>query len=238
MAIRRTPAQTGRVYPLGAIRLYREDLQAIAKAVAELGPLHIAIRSDGLVMDDPADFADLPEKIANVSIIARSKESESRIIVELFYDRAAVTVIEPDTLTSSICVRIQDICSKRTRVLGKPPSVIPKTGFLPSKSDVLTAAVFAGALAIPTWALVNWWGPTISNGPVSVGWLSALVGATALALGLVAAFLRTRIRGATLVNAYEADRPPFWRRHRSEAWLSTVGAVAGAVLGYFINQLL
>lgn len=114
MATRRVGLQI-EDYELGHLRLYRDDLEKIAKAVAEIGEL--VIRCGDWEMTEPADFSDnteLPDLLPELEIEGRG---QSAIDVRLGPNTASVTLVEPDTLTEGILSRIRRIAGARRRRL-------------------------------------------------------------------------------------------------------------------------
>ena len=80
MTVRRT-RQTPERYELGAMWLYREDLQSIAVAVNELGKLTIdcVSGSDTYEASEAADFEGLPENLDSVTISSLPSDPIPRI---------------------------------------------------------------------------------------------------------------------------------------------------------------
>ncbi|MER7506028.1 hypothetical protein AB0L05_41920 [Nonomuraea pusilla] len=241
MALRRTTLQI-EVYSLGAIRLYREDLQAIAKAAAELGTLRI--QADDFAGDDPDDFADLPEKITELRIAAEKADSRTKIVVELSSKNATVTVTEPDTLASGIRARMQEICHARLRPLRWRPSTIPTSGTTAKKPMAADRWVATGAVGGAT-ATTIMAAAAVREGTQPPSTLASALDSAALRmlpllsiaiiLALVALVLSKS--GAILINAYQSDRPTFWQRKRDDIVIAFVSFWLGGLLGWFVNQI-
>ena len=96
MTVRRTKLDVEQ-YDLGSLRLYREDLRAIATAVAEAGDL--SITCDGFEATSPGDFGDgLPETLKKVTIRAKNPDRLAAVEIRLSDQEAVARLTEPDTL--------------------------------------------------------------------------------------------------------------------------------------------
>lgn len=127
-------------YDLGALRLYREDLRAIAAAVAEAGDL--SILCDGMTeATSPEDFDDpkLPERLSSVQFTVTRKEARfvspemsdeataaagSRQVASVLLSgrEATVALADPDTLLAGVLQRVRLVCEGRRRRLA---SLVP-----------------------------------------------------------------------------------------------------------------
>jgi hypothetical protein len=138
MAIRQRRQTVKESHDLGCLRLYREDIRAIAAAVAEAGELRMSCTDhEGTTYEATAleDLDDLPEDIEFVISTSMPGEGETRyhklpkmMEVCLGPKSAMVELNEPNTLTTGILVRIRDICEHRRRRLR---SILPKWGSYP-----------------------------------------------------------------------------------------------------------
>ena len=82
MTVRRTNLTPER-YDLGPIWLYREDLQAIADAVNEVGDLEITCASGNSTYEasESSDFEGLPEKLQDVTISSASLPDRTNAVL-------------------------------------------------------------------------------------------------------------------------------------------------------------
>jgi hypothetical protein len=110
MTVRRTQVESN-TYRLGYTRLYREDLEAIAQLLLEVGPLSIIC--DSLEATEPRDFADptMPERPRVIRMWASN--GKQSVTVELGRSRGRLVIEEPNTLTEGIQSRIEKICEGR-----------------------------------------------------------------------------------------------------------------------------
>ncbi|MFD0882975.1 hypothetical protein ACFQ08_00115 [Streptosporangium algeriense] len=218
VALRRTTYQS-ETYSLGTIRLYREDLHAIAKAAAELGPLRI--ETNGFVGDDPADFAALPAELTELRITAERANSGTEVAILFSRRNARIIVTESDTLASGIRVRIQEICRARLRPLRRRPFIAPMRGFefTPSADRSITAIpvllgfmIGVSSAALGSAALLR---PFLEAQTMEAGTAWTIAVTTVLSLGGVIAFALFRLtKGAILINASAGDRPTFLQHKR------------------------
>ncbi|GAA1612425.1 hypothetical protein GCM10009733_005580 [Nonomuraea maheshkhaliensis] len=221
MAIRRT-TQVREVRPLGYCKLYREHLERIASACAELGPIKIDI--DGHVeATEAADFTEVG-KVYRITILTDLGESPSEFTVVLEKSAAHVEMTEPTTAMYGICSRIQDICREQRRALAIPEGAWPGAGVLVIGPCALSSIlIFGSAEPALKWSL--------APGIILAGFLTYTI------MWLKA----TRNGGsAHLINTYEVDSPTFFQRTRDD-WIvgaiwAAVGALAGGVIGYFVNE--
>jgi hypothetical protein len=104
MSIRRA-RQAVEVSSLGKIKLYREDLEAIARLAAEVGDL--SITCDAFEATDADDFDQLAEKLHNVEITG--SDGSHGVEVTLNRKAATVSLIEPNTHTLGVLGSINRI---------------------------------------------------------------------------------------------------------------------------------
>lgn len=136
-------------YELGHLKLYREDLEEIAKAVSEVGPLKISCGD--WRMNDPADFADpeLPEALPDLVMTAQRPDSSTGVMVDLGARVASVKVAEPDTHIEGVLSRIQRITEPRQRgllSLAKNPEVGWMAVFLKPRVAAKTVTISSAVL--------------------------------------------------------------------------------------------
>jgi hypothetical protein len=218
MAVKRTQDRV-ESYQLGHVKLYRDDLEQITKAVMEVGDLRVACGAWELT--DPGDFSDpeLPERLPDLRMTAHPPGSKAGIEVVLGRWQAHVTLTEPDTRTLGVLSRIQQVCKVRNRGLRRPTS--------------LAMVVVPGLI---TFGLARF-SPPLSNSLTALfiaGWIVLYTFVGDFLLG------RTRWGGdesAFLINAYRTERPDFWQRTRDDWVVGAVWALIGGVIGYFVNQI-
>jgi hypothetical protein len=114
MTLRRAHSRVETTH-LGHLRLYRDDLIEIAKALAEVGPL--TIECEDWVMDDPMDLRnpDLPERLPDVAMTGTN--GKTAVGVKLGEAEASVHLIEPTTFTEGTLSRIQRLTKPRRRIV-------------------------------------------------------------------------------------------------------------------------
>jgi hypothetical protein len=116
MTLRRTQSRTETTH-LGHLKLYRDDLIEIAKALAEVGTL--AIECGDWVMDDSMDFEnpDLPERLPDVAMTGT--DGKTAVSVKLGEGEASVHLIEPTTFTEGTLSRILRLTKPRRRIFSR-----------------------------------------------------------------------------------------------------------------------
>jgi len=223
MAVKRTHDRA-EIYGLGHLRLYRDDLEQIAKAVAEVGPLTISCPP--WEFTDLADFSDpdLPERLPELTMTAETPQTDARVEVSLGRGMSRVTVTEPNTLTIGVLSRIRQVCGDR--VTRYPPE-------LAALAVLLVTSL--GCLYLIGQVLDD--NRPVVLIPVLVGWMLIFL---VIAL-FVDRSMRPRRNTAVLINVYRAARPTFWERTRDdwaiEGVMLLVGAVLGGVIGYWVNTI-
>lgn len=112
-------------YRLGHLKLYRDELEQIAKVVNEVGEL--VIRCGDWEMTDPADFtnnAELPEVLPALTMVASRTAGKTAVTaghewptvqVTLSLTEASVTLTQPDTHTLGVLSRIQQVSREGRR---------------------------------------------------------------------------------------------------------------------------
>jgi hypothetical protein len=216
-------------YGLGAVRLYREDLRAIAVAVAEVGDLEIA--GDGFKATSPDDFETVDEKVPSMTIAARRAGSAGMIKVILSPKAALVELTDPDTLMSGVLVRIRQVCERRRRRL---PSFLYRGGSSRlGVVDTLTLVMIGVALVgVVSVAFAS------QNAHGSAGWNPAAgVVAGLVVSGIISCYVWSKItQKVVIVNALRAERPTYWQRTRDHWWIAIVTTVLGTVVGYLLGK--
>ncbi|MFL1430300.1 MULTISPECIES: hypothetical protein [unclassified Nocardiopsis] len=229
-------------HPLGQLRLYRDELEAIAEALAEFGELEFTV-NDELTGTEPGDFAkmgdELPERLEHVRMKATS--DDAAVVVELG-PVAGVGLVEPDMTARGALTAVEKICAPHRM---RPPWIWPLLALAAvfvsysvyaviqavaqgaKVGEALNTAVGASALLlvigflaslfiIPPMALVLGWGPFRKDDP------------------------RSRPRDVIL-NVPRAERPTFGERLVADggvsAFWTVVGLVCGGAIGYLVNQL-
>lgn len=146
MTLRRTQSRAETTH-LGHLKLYRDDLIEIAKALAEVGTL--AIGCGDWVMDDPMDFEnpDLPERLPDVAMTGTN--GKTAVGVKLGEGEASVHLIEPTTFTEGTLSRILRLTKPRRRIVS-PVKFNTEAGprmvlFATRATSVLSSAVLINA---------------------------------------------------------------------------------------------
>jgi hypothetical protein len=238
MTVRRTRLYRVQ-YDLGSLRLYREDLRAIATAAAEAGDL--AITCDGLEATSPDDFGDaLPEKPRTMTISAGNRDTLSAVEIRLSAREATVLLTEPDTLLAGIVYRVRLICEPRRRRLRSALRVGRRDSWARIVSAALgiVLAVLASVVAVLAAVQAS---VAPQPGHHATG-LSADIIALIASLGAVvlAALSFTVWAGnrpwVEIINAPRADRPTYWQR-TGDMWLvGVITALLGAIAGYLLGR--
>lgn len=248
MTINRTKLRT-ETYRLGAVRLYREDLEAIAKAVAEIGELEIT--ADDFEGNSPFDFAELPEKLSKVQISApkayvEETETIPKAAVKVVLTRTTSTVIvtEPDTLTSGVRTRIQEICRARLRLPQRTPPTTPANVTNPDALQIMIIGITipTAIIALATNIIMSITQQPLSKrntlDPALQKYLTiGIMSLFAIAICWTTFYLLARRASAIIVNAYQADRPTWWQRNRDNVLVSAVSLLLGGIIGYYVNQI-
>ncbi len=227
MPVRRTVARE-EIYPLGALRLYREELEAIANAVAESSEL--LIESDDLEATSAGDFAQLPERPEKLVIRGTRIDPDRRVVVTLTPGSASVELAEPDTLSAGILARIQAICAPCRRL--RLRQVIDRSDGLRALVGVL--GPFGIAFGV-TGILVA----ESSRHKTSILWIgNPLLIAVSFAVGIVGVsyLLFPRPPLVIIINAPRAERPTYWQRTRDMWWVGIVTSLAGVIVGYLLGK--
>jgi hypothetical protein len=242
VTVRRTKLTVER-YDLGSLRLYREDLQAMATAAAEAGDL--TIQCDGFEATSPDDFNSLPEKLANVNITAKRPADSSSLKIRISPKEAIVQLEEPDTLLAGILSRIRLICEPRRRRLR---SLLPKdTSRLYALSVALVGSLIAAAAAtVGAYQFTSVSPPNSNTSSHSQhhsggGWTGldtagVVIGAIFL-LSLVGYVILVAHPKVIIINAIRSERPTYWQRTRDNWLIGIATTILGVVLGYILGKL-
>lgn len=222
MAVMRTKART-EVHELGYVILFREDLEDIAKAVAELGPLTITC-DDTYTATGPDDFVELPASPS--SLIYMAAADGRQIDVELSRRVARVVLTEPDTLCQGILGRINAVIARPRR----RPWLLTLNRMIAFAYAVATALTSVAVYLAP-----DEWGKPWDR------WSAFAIAAFVTAFTSVLIFPRLMKRdpprSARLVNAYQSDRPTFWRRTRDDWVVEIIVGLVFLVLGFVLGKV-
>lgn len=226
-------------HDLGSLRLYREDLVAIATAVAEIGELRIQASEQPVAnrrgsyefeATSPEDFSGMPDQLAEVVIAARrTSPPGGGISVTLSRSRARADLVGPDTLMSGVLVRITQICELRRRRLRSLRSS-SETSTLP----VIVSPVIVAVVLLLIAILSGGTGGTLKWS--SSDTIITAVGGT-LALATAGWPLLASRPLVKIINAPIAERPTYWRRTRDSWTIGIVTAVFGTVLGFILGKI-
>ncbi|MEV0821881.1 hypothetical protein [Nonomuraea rubra] len=235
MPIRRTVLRT-EIHDLGHICLYREDLQAITKAVGELGQLSIV--GEGFTLDTPEDFdqladEDKDERIASLVISAKKSNSSTQIEVELSPRLSRITVTEPDITAAGICANIQGICRARLRRMSRRPSTKATSRRKISAPAWLIALI--ALLATPVALYMTLGQHQLTS--TQLFWVTASCASLGVIIGAVVGSNALFRRSAILINALQADRPTFLKRKRDDIWIAIVSFLAGVVVTLVVTLM-
>lgn len=225
MTVRRTRLPTEK-HDLGPVRLYREDLQAIASAVGELGKLEIACDStqDSWEASETWEFRDFPVDLLEVTISAQSSSGSAAVSVTFSKINAQVELTDPDVHCQGILSRIRTVCKPRRRLFWH----LHKHG-----AALALVAFFALVILIPIEANAAD-SPLGSNGFFSTFFPLLLI--SLIPVGLSLRWLGSS-RKAIIINDLRASNPSYWRRTGDMWIIGIITTVAGAVLGYILGSV-
>lgn len=199
---------------LGTPRLYREDLEQIARIVRDECDGQVTIEffdKRGRVGDAPTAFAehhaqeDTTENLERLTISGERGGTELEVSFSPAESRLIVT--NPDNSARGAAGQIHQICVAHRRY---------RLRWLRLGDIGLVAA--GGALGV------------VLAGDWRVGLVSLVAAYTALSLPWVRSWLEPR---TLLVNAPRVERPSWWQRHRKDALLLLIGGC----IGYGVNQV-
>ena len=227
MTVRRTGLSIER-QNLGPVRLYREDLRAIAAAVREVGDLKITC-DDEYEASEPTDFDHLPERLVKVEISGKNTDAKRSITVDFTQNAAYVNLVEPDTHAFGVVVRIKNICDQKrrfSRILYRDKGRILILGGI--ISIIAYTAIYAGFNG----------GTKSAKSPWTGVWLNDIV--PLLLLSMIPIGLGIRYLGkrrVAIINALRADRPGYWKRTGDMWVVGIITALLGAIIGYFLGKI-
>jgi hypothetical protein len=216
-------------YSLGTPRLYREELEEIARILYQECEhnLYIEFRDErGRIAGKPEDFAEYAQLDGTPEIlkflILVGQRGRTTMYVSFSPSGADLVVENPDNSARGAAMQIREICRENRRLMGP----LARAGLLAaSLAAVVLLSIAASVVqqygewrqeAVILWALVIVIGPG---------------GVLLISLGKSQAGVRTG--ACLLVNAPRSERPSWWERHRRDATALAIGGV----IGYLVNQL-
>lgn len=197
-------------HELGRLKLYRDDLEAIARVLAEFGSLQFTV-DDELTGTGSEDFAvlreELPERLTRVTLVAMKEGSAIRVDLG---SGPRVVVTEPDMAARGALTSIKEICAPRRA--RKPGGAL---------SSSLLLLVFVVVIAFGV------------SGVEPAGWPSLVLMALLAVSG--GAILWEKQRGTdsadVILNVPRAERPTFGQRLVADGGVSAFWTGVGALLG-------
>lgn len=231
---------------LGCPRLYRGDLQEIAKAVAEVGDLVITCSGEapgpqtrGIASYEataPGDFDGLPEKLISVTIAA-STASSGGIAVRLSPSAATAELTARSTLAEGAISHVQRVCERRRR---RARSLVRWAEVGASPVVILLVLVVGVALPLGISYLIARARYLSGNGPVTFAWSTTNTLIVAFDVVLMAAvvgilLLAGRPR-AMIINAPWEQRPTYWERNRDAIVVGLATGIISAIIGYLLGK--
>ncbi|OOC52614.1 MULTISPECIES: hypothetical protein [Nocardiopsis] len=218
-------------HPLGRLKLYRDDMEAIARVLAEFGTLSFLVNEE-VSGNEPEDFAkirdELPERLDLVQMAATREGLH--VVVEIG-PGAKVGLVEPDIAAYGALTRVQQICA---------PCRMGRSWWL----LLVLAAVCFVSVAGGIVALTLNERMFQETGLVS-GVIALIFGG--LGLGISGAAVRASSeKGGSevkdiILNVPRAERPTFGQRLVADGGVSffwaAVGLIGGGLIGYLVNQL-
>lgn len=223
MAIQRIKERQ-ETHKLGRLRLYRDDLEAMARALMEFGDLKVMV-NDEVMATEPEDLADLrdhlPEQFDRVELQATKEFNGGRSTVYVDLGTGAkVLLVEPDMAARGVFNSVKEICAPR-RVSA------PWSGV----GLVLMLVALVGTIALGL------------AGAEPQGW-PMLTTMGLLGVSVVITFWASRApepSGDIILNVPRAERPTFGQRLFADggvsAFWTVVGLVCGGFISWVVNQL-
>lgn len=236
MVLTRTQARE-EAHHLGHVRLYRDELDQIIRAVAEIG--EPAIEGPGFTATTEQDLADpaVPGRLDWLTITARDGEHQLR--VTLSRTSAVVELTEPNTLLHGVLNRVLALCQHSRR--REKPNVAtgmlhPDVARRARRAQKISVWFVCACLVMATFIVaVPYFTLDAAERP---SWVLVVAYSC---VGMVALWLAWQFRrrsSAVLLNAYRADQPTFWRRKRDDLMINAVVLVLGAVLGGVVTKIM
>ncbi|MFV2196002.1 hypothetical protein [Nocardiopsis sp. LOL_012] len=228
------------IHRLGQLRLYRDELEAIARELAKFGPLEFTVNGE-VSGTEPEDFAkvrdELPERLKRVRMEATRGESSIRVELGL---GAEVVLIEPDISASGVLTRIKEICAPR-RIRVYWPLVL---------ATLLIDLLLLGGYLVISYLKHLQQEETVLYGAVVILMLllavaavpsnSAAIGSAFMAAPPASSRDDILLR-SIILNVPRAERPTFGQRLVADggvsAFWTVVGLVFGGAIGYLVNQM-
>ncbi|MBQ1081579.1 MULTISPECIES: hypothetical protein [Nocardiopsis] len=215
-------------YPLGRLKLYRDELEDIARVLAEFGTLSFLVNEDEVSGNEPEDFArmadELPDRLGLVQMSATKEET--RVVVEIGSD-SRVVLIEPNNDAYGSLTRIKKICAPCR--MNAPLWVI--LSFVPA------------GIALALYNFVSFMGgeskelETATSFLLAVSLVVMLVTIVTYAIRGIFDFTLESASRDIILNVNRAERPTFKERLIADRGVALFWAVFGAILGYLGNQL-
>lgn len=227
MTVRRTKLTPER-YDLGPMWLYREDLEAIADAVNEIGDLTITCSSgnDTYEASESGDFDALPEMLEEMTIVSAPIPDRAKMVtVNLQKESAWVELTEPNTQAAGVLSRIRDICEQRKRVFWAFRRHFgPMLATFGAVCFVAVTIVAANTEKSRAWNsfFLTWVVPCTEVGLIVIG------------IGLRLSAMSRKI---VITNAPRASRPRYWQRTRDMWVVGIITTIVGVLLGYALGRL-
>jgi len=221
MAVRRTRLPTEK-HDVGPVRLYREDLQAIASAVGELGVLKITCDSaeDAWEASDSSEFCDFPIDLLEVTISSNDEDTSAAVTATFNTTTSLIELTDPDIFSEGILSRIRTICGNRRRPLW----------YLRRRGSTLAFAGFLALIVlVPIEADSN-----LSNN-YFFGTVFPVFVLSLIPIGLAIRWLGSS-RKAIITNAPRATKPSYWERTGDMWVVGVITAIVGAILGYMLGK--
>lgn len=226
MTVRRTKLTPER-YDLGPVWLYREDLQAIADAVNEIGDLKITCFSgnESFEASESSDFIRIPETLEEVTISSGPISDRTKMVTVNLHANAWVELTEPNIQSAGVLSRIRDICEQRKRT------------FWAFRRWFGPALAIFGVICFATVSVISI--PTTKSPVWNSVFLTWVVPLTELGLIVsgIGIRLSARSREVVITNAPRASRPRYWQRTRDMWVVGIITTIVGVLLGYVLGRL-
>ncbi|MFD0773930.1 hypothetical protein ACFQZ2_08330 [Streptomonospora algeriensis] len=216
-------------FNLGFPRLYREELEEIARILREECESDLLIDfhdERGRTGTEPADFTHYAENHDSPEVLQRLTMSgargTTRMLLEFSRSGNKLVITTPDNSSRGAAGQIREICRANRRLTWRTHPPDDTWGVpLATLASMTTAASGAAAAS-------RLFGDQAEEMPVMVGVVVAILFAvTAVVIGgNVAA-------RPLLINMPRSERPSLWQRHRRDS----VTLVLGGVIGYLGSHI-
>jgi hypothetical protein len=223
---------TVRVYELGILQLWQEDLAEIVRLVRQLPNVDVRIESEHFELAEAEDLVEIGQrlkiqKVSNFTVLATRPSGDAGqeiMSVKLGGDKSVIAATEPDLTMVGLIEGILEVIARRRRLS------LRGLAFAAAAAAVLTMFGSAGYWASHTphgWHLLGHVEPAVPG----------LVWAVVLILATVSGICAFAGRKTLLHIATQREAPTFWQRKRADIIITVVVAAAFYLLGLLTAHL-